>query len=204
MLTLSKITRLAAAQKFAVLLDEICRNGRPRVNGGALGSEIAATREYAITPGALPLAALGLGLRRCVELSWTVDGVVVELADALGQRVCTLAALRCRGVATISPVTPGDANVSRPATAFPARLTESLSHAVAGLGALVHHCEQTHAEIDQAAWSRLTSALEIGRMLLAGEGTFMSPARALQLAERTGREGAGGERSAGERSNRAA
>ncbi len=166
MLTLNKIAKLAAGERFDVLLDEVCRNGRPRVGPAP---SIGSTRDYATTPGALPLAALGLGLRRCIELSWTVEPSAVEMADAIGQRICQLAALRCRAGKQVK---------------LPERLHEALGHSVTALAELVKHCEQTHAEVEDAAWGRLNAALQIGRYILQGEGVFMSPQRASQLGQR--------------------
>ena len=163
MLSLAKIKKLAAAGRFESLLDEVCRNGRPRIGPSPT---IAPTRAYASTPGALPLMALGLGLRRAVELSWTVEPGMVDIADAIATRICQLAALRCRS-GKVAPL--------------PEFLNDALAQALLSVAQLLKHCEETHNEIDPAAQKRLTAALEIGR--------FLAPAERAQ----TGRAGAAGE-----------
>ncbi|MGQ0629137.1 MAG: hypothetical protein ACT4PL_13690 [Phycisphaerales bacterium] len=172
MLTLPKIARLAASQRFDALLEEVCRNGRPRI--GPLPS-IAPTEVYATTPAALPLAALGLGLRRAVELSWLVETPTVDVAEALAQRICQLAALCCR---------------TSKAMHLPEALRQGLDFGVSALDELLHHCAQTHSEIDPASFSRITAAHHIGRMMLEAQGTFMTPERAVQLSARRGPDSA--------------
>ncbi len=78
MISLPRITRLAAAQRFDVLLDEVLANGRPL--------PLALRLRLASDPETLPAIALALGLQRFLELTLGPTPQATALARALLDR----------------------------------------------------------------------------------------------------------------------
>lgn len=85
MLSVQRIERLAESGQFALLLEAVSRNGRwlPLPVRLRLSDE-----------GSVELAALGLALQRCAELTHLTDPAMIELGDRLAERLADVTSPR--------------------------------------------------------------------------------------------------------------